>query len=47
MGGVTAKICLEDAMTNDSMLRVVPDHTIKCDMLGRDTLKKLDFTIAK
>jgi len=48
MGGVTAKVCLEDAMTNDSILRVVPDQTIKCDMLlGRDILRKLDLTIAK
>jgi len=48
IGGVIAKICLEDAMTNNSILRVVSDHTIKCDMLlGRDTLRKLDFTIAK
>jgi len=48
MGGVTARICLEDVMTNDSILRVVPNHTIKCDMLlDRDILRKLDLTITK
>lgn len=39
---------LEDAMTNDMMIRVVSDHTMRGDLiLGRDALKKLGYTVAK
>jgi hypothetical protein len=42
---VIAKISLEDAITENAT-RVVPDHTVRCDvLLGRDTLKKLKLTI--
>lgn len=47
-GGVIAKISLENAMTENAMMRVVPDHTMRCDVLiGRDILKKLDLMITK
>lgn len=45
-GTVKAKIRVEDAITGDTILRVVPEHTMKCDiLLGRDALMKLGLII--
>lgn len=46
---VKAKIRVEDAITGDTILRVVHImHTMKCDiLLGRDALKKLGLTVIK
>ncbi|CAL1671929.1 unnamed protein product [Lasius platythorax] len=47
-GTVKAKIRVEHAITGDAILRVVPEHTMKCDiLLDRDALKKLGLTIIK
>jgi len=46
-GAIRAKVRLEDVTMNSVIIRVMPDHTVKCVILIRDILKKLGFTIAK
>jgi hypothetical protein len=48
LGGVKARIFMDDLSTDGAIFRVVPDSTIKCDaILGRDALKLLGLTLAK
>ena len=47
-GIIEAKIFVMDATSENVVLRVVPEYTMKCDaLLGRDALKKLGLTIVK
>lgn len=44
LGIVTAQISVGDSKVNDVMLKVVPERTMKCDLLlGRDAICKLGF----